>query len=99
MDRTAIERRRAERQHAIERIKVRAEMRSAHEIEDSEVIEREALSRHPHSSTPAPAKGVVAVLSAKPSWQMVAIVAIVATAAATGALRPVVSIVTGWFKP
>ncbi len=57
---------------AIERIRVRAELRSAPDKEeDTGVIESEALKRRdaPVSSTPPHAKSIVAVLSVIPAWQ------------------------------
>jgi len=57
---------------AIERLRVRQELRSAHDIEDTGVIEAEASKRTaapPASSTPPHAKSVVAVLSVLPAWQ------------------------------
>lgn len=40
------------RKLAIQRLKVRAEMRSAHELEDSQVIQQRAEERHAASSAP-----------------------------------------------
>lgn len=91
-----------ERRYAVERVKVRAELRSAHEEEDSVTIDRSALERTqhpPHSSTPPRAKAIAAVLNAKPSWSMVAVIAIVAAVIVSGALGPAVKVVVGWFSP
>ena len=88
------------RRLAIERVKVRAEMRSAGDEEDTGVIEREALSRAPKSSsTPPRARFVLALLNAKPSWQMVIIVlATIGAIVGGGALRPVLDHVMGWAR-
>ena len=59
-----------EEEKAIERLKVRAELRSAGEDELSDVIQREAESRGAKpkvDSHPAPAKFFLRVLEAKPS--------------------------------
>jgi hypothetical protein len=66
-----------DRELAIERLRVRKEMRSAGDDEDSTVIEQEALSRSPKSSsTPPRAKAVVAILNAvKTPWQAVVMLA------------------------
>jgi hypothetical protein len=90
-----------ERRYAVERVKVRAELRSAHEEEDSVTIDRNALERTQAkpSSTPPKAKAIAAVLNAKPSWSMVAVVAIFAAVIVSGALGPAVKVVVGWFSP
>lgn len=74
---------------AIERLRTRAELRSAGEDELSDVIEQEARRRvETPSSTPAPAKGLVAVLNTLPAWSRVvvvlAILAVVALAITRG---------------
>jgi len=58
-----------DRNLAIERLRARAELRSADLEEDTGQIEVTALSRAPKSSsTPAPARGIVAVLNTLPAW-------------------------------
>ena len=83
--------------HMMER---RAELRSADLDEDTGQIELEAKSRAPKSSsTPPRARFVLALLNAKPSWQMVIIV--LATLLALfggGMLRPVFDHLVGWAK-
>lgn len=53
----------------IERLRIRAKMRSAGEEEISTVIQEEALAarQKPPSSAPAPTKWLVAVLNTRPS--------------------------------
>lgn len=72
-----------ERKHYLEKLKVRAEMRSADELENSAVIAEKAESRAPKSSsTPAPARGLVAVLKLLPPWQRgVVVLALIAALA------------------
>ena len=91
---------REDRQRARAELEIRAELKSADEVEDTGVIEREALSRAPKSSsTPPRAKFVLAMLNAKPSWQMVIIIlAALAALFGGGMLRPVVDHVMGWAK-
>lgn len=84
-----------DRKLALERLRVRAEMRSAGDDEDSNVIEREALSRAPISSVPARAKGIVAILNTLPAWSRPLIV-LAAIAAATLAVLGG-SKLAGWF--
>lgn len=86
---------RRERELAIERLKIRAEMRSEHgEEEDTGVIHlraEERLAAPPSSDPPKAAKGIVAVLSAvKTPAQALVALAIVAAI--------VVLILHGW-KP
>jgi len=65
---------------ALERLRVREqrreELRSVSDDERSELVEREAQERvnGPSSSTPAPAKGLVAVLNTLPAWSRVVVV-------------------------
>lgn len=89
-----------DRKLAIERLRVRAEMRSADLEENTGEIEVAAVSRAPKSTSQPPrARFVLALLNAKPSWQMVAIVAIVVAAlVGGGVLRPVLDHVMGWAK-
>ncbi len=79
-----------ERQLELDKLAIRAELKSADLEEDTGVIEQEALSRAPKSSsTPPRAKFVLALLNAKPSWSMVVLVAIVMAALVGGGLlRP-----------
>lgn len=80
-----------DRRTAIDELDIRAELKSADLEEDTGVIEQAAVSRAPKSeSTPPRAKIALALLNAKPSWQMTLI--ILATLAALfggGLLRPV----------
>lgn len=74
---------------AIERLRTRAEMRSAGEDELSDVIEQEARRKvEMPSSTPAPAKGIVAVLQAVTGWKqllvVLALLAVIALAITRG---------------
>jgi len=74
---------------AIERLKVRAEMRSAGEDELSDVINQRAVSRTeapPKSaSVPSPARGLIAVLNALPPWSRpVVVLALIAAIAVPG---------------
>ncbi|HEY3499502.1 MAG TPA: hypothetical protein VGK73_32655 [Polyangiaceae bacterium] len=74
---------------AIERLRMREEMRSVPEEELSDVIEQEARKRvETHSSTPAPAKGIVAVLHAVTGWKqllvVLALLAVIALAITRG---------------
>lgn len=89
-----------ERKHALERLKVRAEMRSAGDDERSDVIDQLASERVPKSSsTPPRAKILLAILNAKPSWQMVIIIlAALAALFGGGMLRPVFDHLVGWTK-
>lgn len=89
-----------ERKAAIEPLRYRAELRSAGEEENTGVIEQVAASRAPKStSTPPRAKVLLALLNAKPSWQMVIIVlAILAALFGGGLLRPVFDHVVGWTR-
>lgn len=89
-----------ERQIELEKLAIRAELKSADLEEDTGVIEQEALSRAPKSSsTPPRAKFVLALLNAKPSWQMVTLIAVIAGALAGGGLlRPVLDRVMGWVR-
>lgn len=82
-----------EEERALLRLEARARLRSAGEEELSEVIEREALSHAPKSaSTPAPVRGLVAVLNTLPSWGRVMILlAIVAACFGSGAIGSIVA--------
>lgn len=68
----------------LERTKL--ELRASYPDEDSSVIEREALSRAPKSSsTPPHAKGLVAILAMLPGWgRVVVLLALIAALAAGG---------------
>jgi hypothetical protein len=90
----------SDRNLAIERLRARAELRSADLEEDTGQIEVTALSRAPKSSsTPPRAKFVLALLNAKPSWQMVIIVlAALGALFGGGMLRPVLDHLMGWAK-
>ena len=78
---------------ALERLKVRREMRSMNEEEDSQVIEREALSRRPQS-VPAPARGIVAILDKLPPWgRVIVLVVLIGAAVASG----IGAKLAGWF--
>lgn len=66
-----------ERRRARTELEIRAELKSAGDDEDTGVIEREALSRAPKSSSvPAPARGLIAVLNTLPGWGRVVILAL-----------------------
>ena len=67
---------------AIERLRMREELKSIPEEELSDVIEQEARKRvETHSSTPAPAKNVAAILNAVNSIpRLIALVVIIAAA-------------------
>lgn len=80
---------------ALERLRVRREMRSHGDDEDSSVIEREALSRRPKSD-PAPVRWTVAVLNTLPQgWGRVIVV--LALIAAVTAIVITTGKVAGWF--
>lgn len=92
--RDVFERNRKERELAVARLEIRAEQRSAPDMEeDTGVIHREALARQarPPSDPPKAAKGVVAVLNAvkTPAQAIVALAILVAL---------VVLVLHGW-KP
>lgn len=73
-----------DRKLALERLRVRREMRSIGDHEDSDVIEREALSRRPRSVPPA-ANGLVAILNTLPRWtRPVIVLALIAAFVAGG---------------
>lgn len=66
-----------DRRVALEALEIRAELKSADLDENTAQIEREAVSRAPKSSsTPAPARGIVAVLNVLPPWGRVFILAL-----------------------
>lgn len=68
---------------ALERLRVRREMRSMDLEEDSTVIEKEAHSRR--GSVPAPARGLVAVLDRLPPWgRVVFLLALLGALVASG---------------
>lgn len=80
---------------ALAQLKVRKEMRSADLDEDSNVIEREALSRRPKSD-PAPVRWTVAVLNTLPQgWGRVIVV--LALIGAVTAIVITTGKVAGWF--
>ena len=89
-----------ERRRARTELEIRADLKSADLEEDTGVIEQEALSRAPPStSTPPKAKALVALLNAKPSWQMVIIIlAALAALFGGGMLRPAFDHLVGWAK-
>lgn len=75
-----------DRKLALERLRVRKELRSIGDAEDSNVIEREALSRRPRSVPPA-ANGIVAILNTLPKWSRpVVVLALLAALVASGKL-------------
>jgi hypothetical protein len=77
---------------AIERLKVRREMRSADLEEDSTVIEQKAYSRR--GSVPAPARGLAHVLDKLPPWgRVIVIVALIVALVVSG----VGAKLAGWF--
>lgn len=81
---------------AIERLKVRAELRSADELEDTGVIEQKARQRTEAppktDSVPAHAKGLIAVLNALPAWSRpIIVLALIAAIAVPG------SKMAGWW--
>ena len=72
-----------DRKLALERLRVRAEMRSIGDDENSAVIEQEALSRRP-KSVPTEARGLVAILNTLPQgWGRVVVVLALIVAVAT----------------
>jgi hypothetical protein len=79
-----------DRQLELDKLAIRAELKSADLDEDTGQIELAAKSRAPKSSsTPPRAKFVLALLNAKPSWQMVIIIlAGLAALVGGGMLRP-----------
>lgn len=89
-----------ERKLSLERLKVRAEMRSAGEDELSDVIDREARARSlsPKSaSTPAPARGLVAILNTLPPWGRVIVLVMLGALAGSGAFTALAE-KFGWFR-
>jgi hypothetical protein len=74
---------------AIERLRVRAEMRSAGEEELSAVIQQEAAARSekPKESVPAAARNVVHILRAVDSWPKVFALAMILAAAVFALLK------------
>lgn len=84
-----------DRKLAIERLKVRAELRSIGDDEDSQVIEAEAQSRRV-KSVPATARGLVAVLDKLPPWGRV-IVLVVGIAAGLASALLGGGKLAGWF--
>jgi len=79
---------------ALERLKVRREMRSMDLEEDSQVIEREAKSRYP-KSIPATARGLAAILDKLPPWGRVIVLVVAIGALVASGVG--VSKITGWF--
>jgi hypothetical protein len=71
---------------ATERLKIRAEMRSHGDQEDTGVIEREALSRAPKSeSHPPRSKIALRVLDTLPPWgRVIVLLAIIGALGASG---------------
>lgn len=55
-----------QRDRAIDRLKIRAEMRSAHEIEDTGVIDQRALRRAKNKSLPPPLSWAATFLDTVP---------------------------------
>lgn len=87
-----------ERKHHLEKLKVRAEMRSADELENSAVIAERAESRAPKSSsTPAPARGLVAVLNTLPPWGRVIVLVMLGALVGSGAFGALADKL-GWFR-
>ena len=82
-----------ERKQALERLRVRAEMRSAGDDEDSTVIEQQAVSRRPKSEPPH-VRGVVAILQTLPPWGRVLVLLALLAVIASGGLAAKVA---GWF--
>ena len=82
-----------ERKQALERLRIRAELRSAGDEEDSQVIEQQAISRRPKSD-PAPVRGLVAILNTLPPWGRVLVVLALLAVVASGGLAAKVA---GWF--
>jgi hypothetical protein len=90
-----------DRRLAIEKLRVRAELRSAGDDEDTGQIEVAAMSRRPAkpNSTPAPARALIAVLNTLPSWgRVLLLLAIVAALVGGGMLRPLVDRVVEWLR-
>ena len=77
-----------ERKEALERLRRRAELRSAGEDELSGEIAREATMRvqRATASTPAPARGLVAVLNTLPPWGRVIVLVMLGALAASGTI-------------
>jgi len=87
-----------ERRRARSELDIRAEMKSADLDEDTGQIEVEAISRAPKSSTPAPARGIVAVLNTLPPWGRVAVlIGVLALLGASGVVGAVLAKL-GWVK-
>lgn len=87
----------SDRQLELEKLKVRAELKSADLEEDTGLIEIEAkLRAEKQSSTPAPAKGIVAILNTLPPWGRVAVLlALLGVVAASGMVGAMLSRL-GW---
>lgn len=80
-----------DRRERIDELAYRAELRSTGEDEDTGIIEMAQKS-----STPAPAKGVVAVLNTLPPWGRVAVLlAVLGVVAASGLVGAVLGRL-GW---
>lgn len=89
-----------DRRIGIETISRHAELADAGLDEDTGVTEIEAKTRaEKQSSTPAPAKGIVAVLNTLPPWGRVAVLlAIVGVVAASGMVGALLTRL-GWVHP
>lgn len=86
-----------DRKRNLERMVERAKMRSIGEEENSEVIDKRVDERMPKSSsTPAPARGIVAILNTLPPWGRVIVLLMLGALAATGALGALWDKL-GWF--
>lgn len=83
------------RQEAIARLRYRSELRSIGADEDSAVIHATAATDQPAkppSSTPAPAKALIAVLASFPPWGRVLVaLAVIAALAGSSALLGLVA--------
>jgi hypothetical protein len=78
---------------ALERLRVRREMRSMDLEEDSQVIEKEAHSRA-GKSVPATARGLVVILDKLPPWgRVIVLVVLIGAVVASG----VGAKLAGWF--
>ena len=87
-----------ERRRARTELEIRAELKSADLEEDTGVIEREALSRAPKSSSvPAPARGLIAVLNTLPGWSRPIVLVVAILAVGGGGLLAVLRSL-GWWK-
>lgn len=87
-----------ERRRARSELEIRAELKSADLEEDTGEISVEAISRAPKSSsTPAPAKGIVAILNTLPRWSRPVVLVLVVLTLGGGGLWALLARV-GWVK-